>query len=441
MKTLCLFPESRSAARRLVAGMAAVLWGAAACSARADWQVTSNLTAKAALGVRETYDSNVYLQDTDPAPGVPGAVPARHDSWVTTLLPQAGVAYEAGEACKVSLGYKGEYNWYSDAASEDHLLHRGLLDFSGRVKDTPWKLSNTLIYIDGSREGPVFGRPADIPAIGGIPMRDRREAMIYKGNLSVDQPLGGKWHLRPVATAYVHDFRTLQRPSPTPSLWVYENYVDRQQYTVGAHLGYDVGRNTRLSLGYIFGRQDQGELLGVNSPYDNYLHRVLVGLSGKPWKWLELGLMAGPDFRVFDNDIPRFDENEVLPYVLSTVTLIPGEQDRIVLFNKRYEQPAFGGPSMYEDVTYKVVWNHQFNPELSASFSFQAYEGLWKLPARREDWIFTPGVTVTYLWRKKLTVQVAYSYDWTHCALDGVPYSDNRDFSRHLGSLLVGWRF
>lgn len=436
-KRRCVRPRSAPA----VVVPAVVLLLTAHFSACADWQPSTNLTFKAAVGVRATYDSNVYLQDTDPAPGVPDALPANHASWVTTVLPQIGVAYAPGEAFELTTGYNGEYSWYSDASSENHRIHRVPLNLSGRAGETPWKIGNTLTYIDGSRVGATFGRPGDVPAIGGIPMRNRREAVIYVGNLSVDQALGRGWTLRPVATAYLHDFHTDQRPNPTPGVSVYENYVDRQEYTVGAHLGRGIGRNTKLSLGYVFGRQDQGKLLGVPSPYDNYLNRVLVGLSGTPWKWLQLSLLAGPDFRLFDNDIPRFDGNEVVPYVLSTATILPSKRDRIVLFNKRYEQPAFGGPSMYEDVTYKVQWSHQFSPEINATASFQAYQGLWKLPARREDWIFTPGITVTYVWKKKLTVQVAYSYDWTDCALDGVAHSDGRNFSRHLASVMAGWRF
>lgn len=403
-------------------------------SAHADWQPATNLTFKAAVGTKVAYDSNVYLQDTDPAPGVPGAVPANHGSWIFSVMPQIGVDYQACEAFKVTTGYSGEYTWFNSAASEDHMIHRFPLNASGKVGETDWKIGNAFTYIDGSNQGPVFGAPGQVPAIGGIPMRDRRDALIYKGSLGVQQPLGKGWFIRPEATAYVHDFYAEQRPSPAGG--TYENYVDRQEITGGAHVGRDTGRNTALSLGYVYGRQDQFSLRGVDSPYDNSLHRVLVGLKGSPWKWVRLDLLAGPDFRDFDNRIAGFDDQEVVAYVLSTVTFLPSPKDSVVLFNKRYEQPAFGGPSMYEDVTYKAAWVRRWRPELTSSLSFQAYLGDWKLPAKRVDWIYTPAASLTYVWNKKVTVELAYSYDWTDCE-----YSDGRNFSRHIGSLMLGYRF
>jgi hypothetical protein len=326
-------------------------------TAQADWQPVTNLTFKAALGTKVAYDSNVYLQDSDPLPGVPGAVPANHGSWVFSVMPQLGLEYQACEAFKLTTGYSGEYNWFNSASSEDNMIHRFPLNAAGKVGETDWRIGNAFTYIDGNNVGPLFGRPGDVPAIGGIPLRDRRDALIYKGSLGVRQPLGKGWFIRPEANAYVHDFYTEQRRSPVGG--VYENYVDRQEITGGVHVGYDVGRNTALSLGYVYGRQDQFVLLGVPSPLGNSIHRALLGVDGSPWKWVRLNILVGPDFRDFDNEVPGFDDDEVLVYVLSTITFMPSKNDRIVLFNKRYEQPAFGIHYMYEDVTYKGAWVHQ----------------------------------------------------------------------------------
>lgn len=408
--------------------------GLLASAALADWQPTTNLTFKAAVAAKVAYDSNVYLQDTDPAPGVPGAVPANHGSWVFSVMPQLGLDYQACEAFKLTTGYSGEYNWFNSASSEDHMIHRFPLNASGKVGETDWKIGNAFTYIDGNNLGPIFGAPGQIPAIGGIPMRDRRDALIYKGNLGVQQPLGKGWFIRPEASAYVHDFYAEQHTSPPGG--AYENYIDRQEVTGGAHVGHGIGRNTTLSLGYLYGRQDQFSLLGANSPYDSSIHRVLVGLKGTPWKWLRLDLLAGPDFRDFDNSIAGFDDEEVVGYVLSTVTFLPTKKDSIVLFNKRYEQPSFASMGMYEDVTYKGAWVRQWCPALSSSLSFQAYLGDWKPPAKRVDWIYTPAASLTYVWNKKVTMELAYSYDWTDC-----DFNDGRNFSRHIGSLMVGYRF
>lgn len=431
-----------SAARRMslhlgVGGTCLVM----AAQAVADWQPVTNLTLKAAAAVRVAYDSNVYLQDTAAAPGVTGVVPAEHGSWVFSVLPQLGLAYQPCEAFKLQTGYAGEYTWFERASSEDHRVHRFPLNASGKVSDTSWAVGNSFTYIDGADEGPTFGRPADIPAIGGVPLRDRRSALIYRGSLKVRQPLGGPWFLEPVANAYVHDFYTVQKANPVGPNRVYENYVDRQEVTGGLMIGRDIGRHTDLSLGYVYGRQDQFSLLGNNSPYDSHIHRILMGLRGRPASWVQLDWLVGPDFRDFDREIAGFDDDEVLAFVQCSATLLPTKADRIVLFNKRYLQPAYGGPSVYEDVTYRITWLRQWCPEFSSQVGFQAYQGDWQLPARRDDWIFTPSVSLTYKWRKKLTVQLAYSYDWTDTEYAGVTYSDGRNFSRHLTSLLVGYQF
>ena len=95
-----------------------------------------------------------------------------------------------------------------------------------------------------------------------------------------------------MASAYVHDFKTVQEPSPTPTGAYYENYVSRQDVNGGLDIGYDVGKKTFLVLGYRYGRQDQGKLLGVNSPYDSSYSRILFGVEGSPASWIKLALLA-----------------------------------------------------------------------------------------------------------------------------------------------------
>ena len=89
--------------------------------------------------------------------------------------------------------------------------------------------------------------------------------------------------------------------NPAPTAWVYENYIDRQEVSGGLDVGYKVAKQTHVVLGYRYGAQDQGTLLGVNSPYDNSYQRILVGVEGSPVDWLKLAVMGGPDIRDFYN--------------------------------------------------------------------------------------------------------------------------------------------
>src|SRR5208282_1692276 len=156
------------------AAMLAVL-GLVAVPADAD---LTNVTYKAEATVKETYDSNVYLQDNAPNPANVAAaqaagltaVQANKGSFATSILPKVGLDYKPCSAFNLSLGYAPEIVFYQSTPSEDYVTHRVLFNFGGTLGNATWELVNTATYIDGSTTGPTFARPDDIPAIGGIPL-------------------------------------------------------------------------------------------------------------------------------------------------------------------------------------------------------------------------------------------------------------------------------
>ena len=256
----------------------------------------TNLTWKAEATVKETYDSNVYLQDNAPtAANVAAAqaagfrpVQANKGSMVTTITPKLGFDYKPGAAFNLSAAYSPEIALYTSAEHEDYATHRGTLNFSGAVDKTSWEFLNAATYIQGSTQGPTFARPDDVPAIGGIPLRDRRAAFIFRNSFRLTQTVGD-WFFRPVASSYVHDFKTDQRyqTAAQKAMFSYENYVDRQDVNGGLDIGYKAIRGTYLVAGYRYGRQDQLTLPGAggttqNSPFGNYYHRILFGAEGSP---------------------------------------------------------------------------------------------------------------------------------------------------------------
>src|SRR5208282_3832476 len=245
---------------------------------------------------------------------------------------------------------------------------------------------NTFTYIDGNRYGPIFGRinpgsSQDVPAIGGIPLRDRRAAFIYRGGFKLTYSIGD-FFIRPVLSAYVHDFRTVQEQEPpAPSHEYYENYVSRQDVNGGVDFGYDAGKKTYLVLGYRYGRQDQGKLLGVNSPYDSSYNRILLGVEGSPASWIKLALLGGPEIRDWASATPvGFDRNRIDWWVDGTVTVIPDKNDTVTFLYRRFTQPAFSSQSIYDDITYSATWKHTFNKHFSANAGMQLYVGDWQVP-------------------------------------------------------------
>ena len=155
--------------------------------------------------------------------------------------------------------YAPEVVTYDAEPGESHIAHRMALTLSGQVNIVGWEQFNTLTLIDGSKEGLTFGGPGGAPAIGGIPIRDRRAALIYRNGFRAFHQ-HGDWFFRPVVWSYIHDFRTEQRPrSQYP---FYQNYVGRNDFTVGIDVGYKAFKEGHVILGYRFGFQNEPPLPG-----------------------------------------------------------------------------------------------------------------------------------------------------------------------------------
>jgi hypothetical protein len=378
------------------------------------------------LAVKEEYDSNVYLQDIGPL--------ADADSFVTTVLPAVGIKYIAGPEATVSLSYAPEIAFFHSEPTEDYSLHRIGLGGSGKISKTEWDLQNSLVVIDGSDEGLVFSGPGGAGAAGGPRVRDRRDATMYRGGLKVTQSIG-KVLVRPVVSAYVHDWQTKHSSAAG-----YLNFVDRNDFNGGVDVGAVVFRGTRALVGYRYGVQDQAKLLSFPEEYDNEYHRVLFSFEGAPWKWIKLGISLGPEFRHYGDHVsPLFqDTNELNLYVDGSVTLTLGKADTVILSAKQFEQPGFGGRSTYEDLTYDVTWRHKFGAKLALSVIGRAYNTDFTYPTLRDDWVLSAGIAASYTITKPLNAELSYTFE------DGesrVPNTAARDYTREVFALGLKYNF
>jgi hypothetical protein len=92
---------------------------------------------------------------------------------------------------------------------------------------------------------------------------------------------------------------------------------------------------------------------------------------------------------------------------------------------------------MYQDIIYSINWRHKLNDAFTASAGFLFYEGDWQAPVLRDDWIFTPSVSVAYT-HKKFSAELAYLYDWS---VSKVPNTEGREYNRNLVSLGLKYNF
>ena len=403
---------------------------AAETATHSDW------TFNAELSLKEAFDSNVYLQDTKPNPAITNAAQPFQASLVTSVTPKVGFAFKPCSGFNVSRNYAPEVVTYHEEPSESHVAHRVGLLFNGNVGKVTWQMQNSFTYIDGSDEGLTFGAPGGPPAIGGIPLRDRRDALIYRNSFGAFHK-HGNWFFRPAVSSYIHDFRTVQRvPEAFP---FYQNYVDRNDFNVGVDVGYKAVKDGYLFIAYRCGWQHEHDLPPGTFDYSNDYQRLLLGFEGKVTDWLKFNLFIGPDWRNFNHRTPPgFDSDPVKLFIDGSAAVTVTKSDSVALTVKQFEQPAFGTPSAYEDITYEVAWRHRFDEKFTAAAGFKVYGGDWEAPVRREDWIYTPSASLAYTHNEHLSAELAYSYDWVDSR---VPNTPGREFTRHLVSVALKYAF
>lgn len=431
MATHTVFPFASRAALRLAACSCAIICsgiaGEPAAPASATWKFTTT------LGVRETYDSNVYLQDHAPSPAIVGAAPAQLSSLVTAVSAGVNVESRGATGLVVNGSYAPEVVRYHSASPENYTTHRAQIGASRRAGAVAWNVSDALVWTDGSKDSPIFGGPGGAPALGGIPLRDRRAALVNRANFRVES-IAGRWLLRALASGYWHDFRTNQLRQSGCA-----NYIDRSEVSAGIEGGYEFQPKTRAIAGLRLARQTQSSLFGVDSPFDSTRRRFVAGLEGTPYAWLQLNLLAALETRTFAAGTPvGFDRHKRLLWIDASATATPTKRDTLTLTLRRAEQPASTSASVYEDTAGELTWRHKCTDRVTASAALKVWTGIWQLPAVRRDRVCTPTLQLQFTLNPHCIVEAAWSYD---DATSGIPSTDGREFTRHLCGLSARYTF
>jgi hypothetical protein len=390
----------------------------------------SSWTVSVGLSARETYDSNVYLQDIGGTPVLPDTARPEQDSLVTTLGATTGLAYKPSASFGASFGYSVETHVFHDAGSEDNTHHRLSADLKGKSGEIPWDFTNSVLFIDGEDRGLAFAAPGEVPAAGGIPLRDRRDATVYRHAAKTTLTFGD-WFVRPLASIYYHDFRTEHISGR-------QNYADRSDYQAGADVGTTLGAFTTY-VGYRRGYQHQSRVFGTGAYYSNHYDRLLLGVEGPITSKLKVKLLAGPDFRDIGGIVAaRVKRDSTELFVDSSITYTPTTSDTFTVAARRFMQPGYGGRSIYNDSTYDLTWRRKLSAEWSVGAGYRAYNTDFRPAARRDDWVYTASVNTTYAVNSRTTLEAAYSRDTTD---SDIPSTPGREFTRDLVSIGVRYQF
>lgn len=386
-------------------------------------------THRASLSAGLAYDDNVFLQDRAPVL-VPGAVPDRAGSWVGTLSVSLGLGWEPSDAFQLDAGYSPGITRYEAFDSEDHDDHRFDLGLRGHGGDWSYQLKGGFTLVDGSSQAPVYGHAGGGPAIGGAPVRARRDQTSARLAASLTRNFD-RGFLRAAGAGNWQDFDT--RHSAAAG---HANYVDRSEWTAGPEAGLRIRQDFALIAALRAGEQRQANLLGVPLNYTNTLLRFLVGVEGKAAPGLTLRFLAGPDFRRYDADVAAgFDRTRTARYLEGSATWSVSDADTLALAFKDYLWLSSGGRGAYQNTTANLKWTHAIAAGWSASLAADVQVGDnrdYVVPASdRCDWIYTGTAGVTRAFNARTKLELELAREWSDSV---VPAKPGREYTRWLVS-------
>lgn len=391
-------------------------------------------TLRPSASARVGYDDNVFLQDGGaPAPGVTGAVPARAGSWFTRVSAGIDASWKPSAAFQLDASYSPELVAYEAFSDENHADQKIDLGLRGRTGAWSHQFKANAVFVDGEDESPIYGYVGGGPAIGGAPVRSRRDQLNTKASGWLRRDFDGVF-VRATGDFVSNDYGT--RHVNTAAVPGYSNYVDRSEWTVGADVGRDVAKNLSLFAGARVGEQHQDNLLGVAHNYSNQLTRLLVGIEGKPRADLTLRLLGGPDHRRYGREVAAgFDRSRATRYIEASATWNATKADTITLAGKDYLWLSASGRCAYQHTTAGLQWKHVFDADWSASLAAETQAGDSRdysaAATNRLDWIHAGTLTVTRSLGADTKLDLEVVHERGESAIDAKP---GRDYTHWLVS-------
>ena len=452
-----------------VAGLLSKTCGAdapAADSVAAAWQKPVWLT-DLSLGVKESYDDNLLL--------VSGNGLAPQSSWVTTVSPRIGFNFapllgNQKTLQTLSLSYSPDFNIYQNAPAQSYDAHKIGDTIKGQAGDFSFSLDNAFLFNDGSHQAPIYALNQSGTAASQLdqfrnnyahPVPRERLAQTQDRATIVLQYDWDKFFVRPVASLLNYNLMTdwhntsVIAGSPPP-VYGYQNYVDRYDVNGGVDLGYKLTPKLAATLGYRYGSQYQEQcpaaITSDRHYSSSYYQRVLLGLEGKPWKWLNVKLSGGPDFRNYNSMAPVNDFHPIKYYGEAVLTATLAANQAVTFNYKQWQWVSSTGKVPYMDSTYALTYHWSATKQLGLDLGGKVLEGDYTVgndnsgtaPSLRDDMEYEVSAGVTYAFTTRLSANLAYTYDLGDNALNNLPVTLGpayRSFEHQVASLGVQYKF
>lgn len=408
---------------------------------------------EASLGVKESYDDNVYLSGVGapPACTVPaGSVAALKDlsSWITTVSPKVDVNFapllgDQKTLQVLSLAYAPDFVTYHNQDSESYHAQRFSAALKARTDSFSVSADDSFSFVDGDEFAPVY--PGGFySAFATAAARERREQIQDRANLTL-QFNRGRWFFRPTATLLYYDLQTAKL-----DLSGYQNYADRYDVNGGGDAGCKITPQMAVTVGWRYGHQQQEQY--SFSPYSspNDYQRVLLGLEGSPWKWLEVKILGGPDFRDYAGGsathiTPVNDLHPVKCYGEALLTAKFTAADTLTFKYKQWQWLSGSGKVPYFVSSYDLSYHRKLTGKLGFDLggSVQSWDySSGNLPTcRRKDLQYTATAGLGYAINSHWNINAGWTFDWGRNDQDGIVNPANREFNHQIISLGAQCKF
>ncbi len=393
------------------------------------------------FGFKEGYDDNVFLSNA-------AGVLQKRDSWITTVTPKVGfnlapLLPDQKVLKTFSFSYAPELVTYHQEPTESHNDHRIATVIRGDADAFSFSLDNVFVFIDGEKAGPTYTNGCN--AYATATARERREQFQDRANVSFqfDQE---KWFVRLASSLVYYELLAEQR-----AILGYQNYVDRYDVNGGLDFGFKINAQLATTVGYRYGQQFQGRVIGSTLSSSSDYQRVLLGLEGKPWKWLTMAVAGGPDFRSYADTAPVPNADSIKYFGEASITAQPTAKDTLAFKYKQFQWVSGTGKVPYFDSSYTLTYNRKLTRKLLLDISGRIMSsdytsGLTSLGGAmnaRDDWMYTVATGLAYSFTSNLSASATYSIDFGRNQQDGISSTaeKQREFQRQLIGIGASLKF
>ena len=423
------------------------------------------------LGIKESYDDNVF--------GVSGNGMRPQNAWITSISPGVGFNFAPllnpeSSIQTLLLNYTPDFVFFAlphkeapyNEPSQSYDAHKVGTVLNGAVDNFSYSVSNAFLYNDGSRNAPTYALN-QLGATGEydkyrdhyayVPSRERANQIQDRETTSLTFDFGPAF-VRPTDSLLLYDMNTVFHNSSKAPYEGYQNFPSRNDVNGGLDLGYKVVTNVALTVGYRYGSQYQQQFSpSITSDYTNYssstYQRVLFGVEGKPWNWLELRLAGGPDFRDYNSHTPINNLHPTKYYGEASLTATITANQSLTFYYKQWQWVASTGFIPTWDSTYDLDyhWNLTKKVGFDLDAKIQQYDATGGNdvatgtdPSLRCDRLYTISPALTYAFTPQLSANLSYTYDAGNNELSNLPAANQaayRNFIHQVVSLGLIYKF